>query len=228
MTTSTACPPAIARLRFASSATALGMVAVPPQSLMLKSSPTRSWIAQVAAPVMSVPRSEQHAQQVRLAGRLGRSKPKIAAMLFSKLAQRSAERLSPQTFRSLVRIVCEIRGSIQQCCALQFLEEQCILQFPARSHAFSCPVCVKHSLVPPHSFVPCDKNPHSANALHFLCTCSSNVHNLQTSCFTSEPCLLYCDLSEYSKWMRRCLRPVNGLLPPAGERGCCLRYTDDF
>ena len=106
--------------------------------------------------------------------------------------------------------------------------EQCILQFPPRSHALSCPVCVKHSLVPPHSFVPCDKNPHSANALHFLCTCSSNVHNLQTSCFTSEPCLLYCDLSEYSKWMRRCLRPVNGLLPPAGERGCCLRYTNDF
>ena len=106
--------------------------------------------------------------------------------------------------------------------------EQCILQFPARSHAFSCRVCVKHSLVPPHSFVPCDKNPHSANALHFLCTCSSNVHNLQTSCFISEQCLLYCDFNEYSKWMRRCLRPVSGLLPPAGERGCCLRCTNDF
>ena len=36
--------------------------------------------------------------------------------------------------------------------------EQCILPFPTRSHAFYCPVCVKHFLVPPHSFVPCDKN----------------------------------------------------------------------
>ena len=78
-------------------ACALGIVAMPPQSLMLKSSPTRSWIAQVAAPVvsvLSVQCSEQHAQQVPLAARVGQSKPKIAAMPFSKMAQRSVERLS--------------------------------------------------------------------------------------------------------------------------------------
>ena len=107
-----------------------------------------------------------------------------------------------------VRIVCVDRGQLSKAALSNFLRamphspisrEQCSFQFSARSRAFSRPVWVLHSFVSPHPFVPCDKESHSVNTLHFSCTCSSDVHNLQSSRFTSEPCSLYCDLSEYSK-----------------------------
>ena len=107
-----------------------------------------------------------------------------------------------------VRIVCVDRWQFSNAALSNFLRamqfsfssrEQSFLPFSAWSHAFSRPVWVLHSFVSPHPFVPCDKESHSVNTLHVPCTCSSDVHNLQSSRVTSEPCSLYCDLSEYSK-----------------------------
>ena len=114
----------------------------------------------------------------------------------------------PEMVSEGLRIVCLDRGQFSNAALSNFLRamqhspssrEQCSLPFSAWSHAFSRPVWVLHSFVSPHPFVPCDKESHSVNTLHFPCTCSSDVHNLQSSRFTSEPCSLYCDLSEYSK-----------------------------